>query len=31
MFLRNDGNTFALKDILGHSTITMVNRYVHWA
>jgi hypothetical protein len=31
LFLRNGGNAFALKKILGHSTMTMVNRYVHLA
>jgi site-specific recombinase XerD len=31
LFLRNGGNAFALKEILGHSTMTMVNRYVHLA
>lgn len=31
MFLRNGGNAFVLKEILGHSTMTMVMRYVHLA
>jgi integrase/recombinase XerD len=31
MFLWYYGNAFALMRILGHSTMTMVNRYVHQA
>jgi site-specific recombinase XerD len=30
-FLKNGGNVFALREILGHSTMTMVERYVHFA
>jgi integrase/recombinase XerD len=30
-FIKNGGSALALKDILGHSTMTMVNRYVHLA
>jgi len=30
-FVKNGGNVFALKRILGHATMTMVNRYVHMA
>ncbi len=31
MFLRYKGNAFALKEILGHSTMEMVQRCVHLA
>jgi hypothetical protein len=31
MLLQNGANAFALKEILGHSTMEMVHRYVHLA
>jgi integrase/recombinase XerD len=31
MFLRNDGDTFALQEILGHTSLAMVRRYVKLA